>query len=74
MPSKIDLLILDGGEFSTLGEFNKLKDISTYFILDDTNTIKNNEVANIMRLDNQFEILHDVFNDRNGYLVAKKVR
>lgn len=73
LPHKIDLLILDGGEFSGLSEFNKLKDISTYFILDDTNTIKNYEVANIMRSDRQFEILHDVVNDRNGYLVAKKV-
>jgi hypothetical protein len=73
LPHKIDLLILDGGEFSGLSEFNKLKDRSTYFILDDTNTIKNYEVANIMRSDRQFEILHDVVNDRNGYLVAKKV-
>ena len=74
LPHKIDLLILDGGEFSGLSEFNKLKDRSTYFILDDTNTIKNYEVSNIMRSDIQFEILHDVVNDRNGYLVAKKVR
>jgi hypothetical protein len=73
LPHKIDLLILDGGEFSGLSEFNKLKDRSTYFILDDTNTIKNYEVANIMRSDRQFEILHDVVNDRNGYLVSKKV-
>lgn len=74
LPEKIDLLILDGGEFSSLSEFNKLKDRSTYFILDDTIIIKNYEVANIMRSDSQFEILHDVVNDRNGYLVAKKVR
>ena len=73
MPSKIDLLILDGGEFSALGEFNKLKDISTYFVLDDTNTIKNNEVANIMRNDINYKILYDNTSDRNGFLISKKI-
>jgi hypothetical protein len=72
IPEKIDLLILDGGEFSGLSEYHKLKDRTTYFILDDTNVIKNNEVAKIMRDSDEFEILHDS-NDRNGYLVSKKI-
>jgi hypothetical protein len=72
IPEKIDLLILDGGEFSGLSEFNKLKDRSIYFILDDTNVIKNYEVANLIRNNNEFKVLHDS-NERNGYLVAKKL-
>lgn len=72
IPEKIDLLILDGGEFSSFSEYNKLKERSTYFILDDTNIIKNYEVANIMRSDSNFEILFDS-NDRNGFLVSKKI-
>jgi hypothetical protein len=72
IPEKIDLLILDGGEFSGISEFNKLKDRSIYFILDDTNVIKNYEVANLIRNNNEFKVLHDS-NERNGYLVAKKL-
>ena len=72
LPDKIDLLILDGGEFSGLSEYNKLKDRSIYFILDDTNNIKNYEVSRIIRNNNDYEILFDS-NERNGFLVAKKV-
>lgn len=72
IPDKIDLLILDGGEFSSLSEYQKLKDRTTYFILDDVNTIKNNEVAILMRSDSNYQIIHDS-NDRNGFLVSKKL-
>jgi hypothetical protein len=71
IPEKIDLLVLDGGEFSGLSEYQKLKDRSTYFILDDTNVIKNYEVAHLIRNSNEFHVLHDS-DERNGYLVAKK--
>ena len=70
IPEKIDLLILDGGEFSGLSEYEKLKDRSVYFILDDTNVIKNYEVANLIRNSSEFHVLHDS-DERNGYLVAK---
>jgi hypothetical protein len=73
MPDKIDLLILDGGEFSSLSEFKKLKDRTTYFVLDDTLLIKNNEVADIMRNDSNYQILYDNTSDRNGFLISKKI-
>jgi hypothetical protein len=73
MPDKIDLLILDGGEFSSLSEFKKLKDRTTYFVLDDTLLIKNNEVADIMRNDSSYQILYDNISDRNGFLISKKI-
>jgi hypothetical protein len=73
MPDKIDLLILDGGEFSSLSEFKKLKDRTTYFVLDDTLLIKNNEVANIIRNDRNYHILYDNISDRNGFLISKKI-
>jgi hypothetical protein len=72
LPNKIDLLILDGGEFSSLSEIKKLKDRATYFVLDDTLLIKNNEVANIMRSDSNYQILYDNIYDRNGFLISKK--
>jgi hypothetical protein len=73
IPDSIDLLILDGGEFSSLSEYQKLKDRTTYFILDDVNTIKNNEVAILMRTDSNYQIIHES-NDRNGFLVSKKIK
>tara|TARA_R110000868_G_scaffold5669_3_gene33484 strand:+ start:2195 stop:2815 length:621 start_codon:yes stop_codon:yes gene_type:complete len=73
IPRVVDLLILDGGEFSSLAEFNKLKDRTTYFILDDINTIKNFEIANIMRNSNNYQILFDCKNDRNGFLISKQL-
>jgi hypothetical protein len=73
IPDKIDILILDGGEFSSLSEFKKLEDRTTYFVLDDTLLIKNNQVANIMRNDGRYEIIYDNTSDRNGFLVSKKI-
>lgn len=73
LPEKIDLLILDGGEFSSFAEFNKLKDRTRYFVLDDTKVIKNYEVSNIIRRDPSFEIIIDS-PDRNGFLIAKKIK
>jgi hypothetical protein len=72
LPKNIDLLILDGGEFSTLAEFNILKDITRFFILDDTKCIKNYEVSNFIRNNKSYNIIIDS-NDRNGFLVAEKI-
>jgi hypothetical protein len=72
IPKSIDLLILDGGEFSSFSEYQKLKDRVKYLVLDDTNVIKNYEVSNIIRSDKNYEVLFDS-NDRNGFLMAKKL-
>jgi len=73
LPKTIDLLILDGGEFSSFAEFTKLQDRVTYLVLDDTKVIKNYEVANIVRNDSSYQIIIDS-SDRNGFLVAKKIK
>jgi hypothetical protein len=72
LPDKIDLLILDGGEFSSLAEFNVLKDITRFVVLDDTKCIKNYEVSNFIRNNKSYNIIIDS-NDRNGFLVAEKI-
>ena len=74
IPQKIDLAILDGGEFSSFSEFQKIKDRTEYFILDDTNMMKNFKVREIIKNDDNYEIIHDEPNDRNGFLVAKKTK
>lgn len=74
VPDKIDLLILDGGEFSSYVEFHKLVDRSNYIILDDTfqGTMKFTEIRKMVLSDNnKYEIIGDITNDRNGYMVIK---
>lgn len=78
IPEKIDLLILDGGEFTSKVEFEKLWKFSKYIFLDDTNislTIKNVEVRKfIIDNPNIFEIIVDDLNTRNGYLISKNLQ
>jgi hypothetical protein len=40
LPRHIDVLLLDGGEYSTYAEFRKLKDRTDVILLDDTETYK----------------------------------
>ena len=72
IPAKIDFLILDGGEFSTTAELDKLIDRSNYIFLDDTIMRKNRE--NRMRLINSLEfiMLDDYPADRHGWSLFKR--
>ena len=65
IPPDIDLLLLDGGEFSTYAEYQTLKPlVSSFILLDDTNTRKCQRIIE--------EIANDDFNliwkstERNG--------
>ena len=73
LPSKIDLLLLDGGEFTTFDEFIKIKDRTTLFFLDDTKTFKNSKTVEYICQNKDFEVLADFPDDRNGFMVAKRV-
>lgn len=72
LPQNIDLLILDGGEYSTYPEWLRLKDRSKYIVLDDTNILKCNKIRKEIIESSDYTILHDVSNDRNGFLVGVK--
>lgn len=72
IPNKIDFLILDGGEFSTRGEFLALKDRSDIIFLDDTRIRKNNKNYNELINDNSFIVIEDHFNDRNGWAIFSR--
>lgn len=75
IPLNIDLLLLDGGEFSTLSEFNKLKDRSTYILCDDTRTAKCNKVVEELTKDSNFEIIFDNQTDnRNGFTAFRRFK
>ena len=74
LPQKLDLLILDGGEFSTLAEFNLLKErVSGWIILDDTNTRKCAEIMKIIKSGNEFLIIYES-QERNGTAILKRVK
>jgi len=71
VPEKIDFLILDGGEFSSLYEYEMLKNRSKYIFCDDTKApcIKNYEVR--LDLIKNHHMMIDNQNERNGFCVAK---
>lgn len=67
LPSSIDFLVLDGGEFSTLSEFMKLYSRSNYIFLDDTKCRKNKKTRELLLKNKDFEVLEDHQEDRNGW-------
>jgi len=77
IPDKIDLLILDGGEFTSTMEFDVLSNRARYIILDDTNpatgTIKFPAVRErMLKGETPFNVIDDRVGDRNGWLFAKR--
>lgn len=72
LPDKIDLLILDGGEFSTREEFSMLRDRSNYIFLDDTKTRKNRDNREELLNSSEFVAMIDDPNSRNGWAVFKR--
>lgn len=69
VPNRIDLLILDGGEFSTHAEFQALKSrVSKWIILDDTNTRKCKRILQELDAENLFTVVWSS-NERNGTAV-----
>jgi len=74
LPTNIDLLILDGGVFTSYAEFLALKDLSEYIVLDDTMDIKNHDARQyILTNFAQYDILFDEKADRNGYMVVRRL-
>ena len=72
LPKNIDLLFLDGGEFSTYSEFLTLKDRTKYFVLDDSGVRKGLNIKKyIYNNPTEFEVIFDN-SDRNGTFFAKR--
>jgi len=70
LPEKIDLLILDGGEFSTYPEYKKIGNRAKIIILDDSNEMKCKKIREEIISDIKYEILYDEPNDRNGFFIV----
>jgi len=72
LPEKIDLCIIDGGEFSGDLEFFKLWKRCKYIVLDDTNAIKHKKTKEfILSNPDKLKILDDNVAHRNGYLICE---
>lgn len=72
LPSKIDLLILDGGEYTTYPEFIKLRDRSKVIVLDDTKILKSKRIRLELMNNNDFVMIDDNQNERNGYSIFER--
>lgn len=74
IPSYFDLLILDGGEFTTYPEYLKIGERSKFIILDDTNELKCRKVRSEILNDKKYSVIIDDLYERNGILVAEKIQ
>lgn len=70
LPEIFDVLLLDGGEFTTYFEYKKLKDRCKYLLLDDINTDKCKLIVReLLNEPTKWEILYSE-SVRNGFLIA----
>ena len=74
IPEIFDVIFLDGGEFTTYHEFQVLKSKCKYLLLDDTNTNKCMKIVEeIYNEKNNWEVLLDKKDERNGILLCKNI-
>jgi hypothetical protein len=71
LPKVFDLILLDGGEFTTWYEYNMIKDKCKILVLDDTNTFKCKKIVEDIRENNKWNILLES-NERNGILICER--
>lgn len=73
LPNSIDLLILDGGEFSTYGEYVKLQSrVTGWIILDDIYTRKCRRIMSSLSDQSEWALVFES-RERNGTAVLKRV-
>ena len=74
LPEKIDLCIMDGGEFSGYIEFIKLSVRSRFIVLDDTNVNKHKKSKEfVLNNPDKFVVIEDNIKERNGFLICENV-
>ena len=74
LPTIIDLLVLDGGEYTTYPEYLKLKDKTNIIVLDDVNIHKCKRVREELLNDSDFELIFEDLDDRNGYSIFERTK
>ena len=72
VPEFVDLLILDGGEFSSQAEFFALRErIKGWVVLDDIRTRKNKKVFGLLFKDDSFSLVWAT-DERNGAAIFRR--
>lgn len=71
IPDIFDVLLLDGGEFTTWYEYQQLKDKCNLIILDDTNTSKCKDIKSELKNSNDWNLIIES-DERNGYAIFQK--
>lgn len=72
LPETIDLLVLDGGEFTSLNDYLVLRSRARIIYLDDTR-VRKNRLAKKTAMEDGFHIVIDI-NDGNGAAVLERSR
>ena len=72
LPEIFDVILLDGGEFTTYYEFQILKNRCKILMLDDINVDKCKLIVEEIKSDKSWKIIKND-NTRNGYLIAEKL-
>ena len=72
LPQIFDVVLLDGGEFTTYHEFQLLKNRCKILMLDDINTCKCELIVKEIQSDQSWKIIKSS-NTRNGFLIAEKI-
>jgi hypothetical protein len=72
LPDFFDVILLDGGEFTTWYEYNIIKNKCKILILDDTNTNKCKKIVEDIKNNKQWKILIES-HERNGFIICEKI-
>ena len=72
LPEIFDVILLDGGEFTTYYDFQNIKNRCKILMLDDTETNKCNLIVKELISDSKWKIIKKE-NERNGYLIAENI-
>ena len=73
IPDKIDVLILDGGEFSTYPEYLFLSERSKIIVCDDSSVYKCAQIREELLNDTSYVTIIDEPNHRNGFCVFEQL-
>jgi hypothetical protein len=72
LPTKIDMVLIDGGEFCGYADWLALQKLNPKIVaLDDVNVLKTNRIYNELLTDKQRWTLFRAGNDRNGWAIFK---
>lgn len=75
LPKVFDVILLDGGEFTTYFEFQLIKDKTKYLLLDDINVAKCTKIVQEIKSDpEKWKIIEENITERNGFLVCKNLK